>query len=77
MTYSDCGTGRKHYRIQSTVKEIDMDFVVLKKMVVDGSLIELIHNIHCGHYELQIDGIPVFNCNAYAQAEFEFSMEAA
>ena len=54
-----------------------MDFVVLKKMVVDGSLIELIHNIHCGHYELQIDGIPVFNCNAYAQAEFEFSMEAA
>jgi len=53
------------------------DIVILKSMVVDDERIELIHNLHCEHYELQIDGIPVFNCKEYAQAEHEYNMEAA
>ena len=56
---------------------MDLEIKVLKAMRVDGSLIELVHNLHCEHYELQIDGIPVFNCKEYAQAEYEYSMEAA
>jgi hypothetical protein len=50
---------------------------VLKSMMVDDTLIELVHNHHCEHYELQIDGIPVFNCKAYSQANYEYNMEAA
>jgi len=36
-----------------------------------------VHNLHCEHYELQIDGMPVFNCKEYAQAEYEYNMEVA
>ena len=50
---------------------------VLKSMQVGDTLIELVHNHHCEHYELQIDGIPVFNCKHYAQAFYEYSMEVA
>ena len=53
------------------------DFIIIKSMTVDGQHIELINNLHCEHYELQIDGIPVFNCTEYAQAEHEYNMEAA
>ena len=54
-----------------------MDIVVLKSMEVDNDTVELVQNHHCEHYELQINGIPVFNCKEYAQAEHEYSMEAA
>ena len=50
---------------------------VLKSMWIDNTLIELVHNHHCEHYELQIDGIPVFHCKHYSQAIYEYSMEAA
>lgn len=53
------------------------DFVILKSMWVEGTLIELIHNLHCEHYELQIDGIPVFYSNERIHADYEYSMEAA
>ena len=52
-------------------KEIE----VMKSMQVGDKLIELVHNRHCEHYELQIDGIPVFNCKDYLQAEYEYKME--
>ena len=51
------------------------DIIVMKSMEVDGSVIELVNNLHCEHYELQIDGIPVFNCKEYRQAEHEYNME--
>jgi len=50
---------------------------VLKSMRVDDTLIELVHNHHCEHYELQIGGIPVFNCKNYSQANYEYNMEVA
>ena len=36
--------------------------------------IELVNNLHCEVYELQIDGIPVFNCTDYIQAEYEYRL---
>ncbi len=55
-----------------------IDTEVLKSMMLDdNTIIALVHNHHCEHYELQIDGIPVFNCKDYTQAEYEYSMEAA
>ena len=55
----------------------EKDFILLKSTTVDGKLIELVNNLHCEVYELQIDGIPVFNCTNLAQAEYEYSMELA
>jgi hypothetical protein len=53
------------------------DIITLKSMVVDDSLIELVHNLHCEHYELLIDGIPVYNTTQLIHADYEYSMEAA
>lgn len=53
------------------------DFEIIKSMRVDSTLIELVHNLHCEHYELQIDGIPVFYSNELIHADYEYSMEAA
>ena len=50
---------------------------VIKFMKVEDTLIELVHNLHCEHYELQINGVPVFNCKHYSQIEHEYNMEAA
>ena len=53
------------------------DIILLRSMLVDGTLIELVHNLHCEHYELLIDGIPVYNTKQRIHAEYEYSMEAA
>ncbi len=53
------------------------DFIVIKSMTVDDQHIELIHNLHCEHYELQIDGIPVFYSNELIHADYEYDMERA
>ena len=53
------------------------DIILLRAMVVDGSLIELVHNLHCEHYEILIDGIPVYNTTQLIHANYEYSMEAA
>jgi hypothetical protein len=52
-----------------------MDFVVYKSEVAEGRLVELVHNKHCEMYEVQVDGIPVFNCTDYLIAEHEYNME--
>ena len=53
-----------------------MDFVVYKSEEDDtGRVVELVRNRHCEVYEVIVDGIPVFNCNVYKQAEHEYSME--
>ena len=52
-----------------------MDFVVYKSEAAEGRLVELVHNKHCEMYEVQVDGIPVFNCTDYLIAEHEFNME--
>ena len=57
--------------------ESEKDFILLKSTTVDGKLIELVNNLHCEVYELQIDGIPVFNCTDYIQAEYEYRIECA
>ena len=57
--------------------ECVMDYEILKAMWVDGTLVELVHNLHCEHYELVIDGIPVYNTKQRIHAEYEYSMEAA
>lgn len=55
---------------------MDSDFVIIKAEADDnGRLVELVRNLHCEVYEVQIDGIPVFNCKDYEQAEYEFNME--
>tara|TARA_R110002020_G_scaffold36016_3_gene108351 strand:- start:1124 stop:1312 length:189 start_codon:yes stop_codon:yes gene_type:complete len=48
---------------------------VLKSMQVDDTLIEFVHNHHCEHYELQIDGIPVFYSNDMEHVAYEYEME--
>lgn len=55
----------------------EKDFILLKSAIVDGRLIELVNNLHCEVYELQIDGIPVFNCTELSQAVYEYNMEMA
>jgi hypothetical protein len=57
------------------MNDLEREIEVLKSMWVEDMLIELVHNRHCEHYELQIDGIPVFNCKDYLQAEYEYNME--
>ena len=53
-----------------------MDFVVYKSEEDNhGRLVELVHNQHCEVYEIIVDGIPVFNCGEYKQAEHEQNME--
>ena len=53
-----------------------MDFVVYKSESDNaGRLVELVHNKHCEVYEVIVDGIPVFNCDDYKQAEHEYNME--
>ena len=54
-----------------------MDYEILKAMWVDGTLIEMVHNLHCEHYELVIDGIPVFNSKDMIHVDHEYNMEAA
>ena len=55
----------------------EKDFVVIKVGSNQDRLVELIHNLHCEVYEVVVDGIPVFNCAAYIQAEYEYSIECA
>jgi hypothetical protein len=52
-----------------------IDFIVIKQEYCDGTLVELVNNLHCEVYEVQVDGIPVFNCTNYQQAEHEYTME--
>ena len=53
-----------------------MDFVVYKSEADNqGRLVELVRNEHCEVYEVIVDGIPVFNCTDYKQAEHEYNME--
>jgi len=52
-----------------------VDFIVMKQEYCDGILVELVNNLHCEVYEVQVDGIPVFNCTDYGQAEHEYNME--
>jgi hypothetical protein len=53
-----------------------MDFVIYKSEADNqGRLVELVHNKHCEVYEVIVDGIPVFNCTDYKQAEHEYRME--
>jgi hypothetical protein len=53
-----------------------VDFIIMKSETDDtGRLVELVNNLHCGVYEVQVDGIPVFNCSNYGQAEHEYRME--
>ncbi len=52
-----------------------MDFFIIKSAREEGRLIELVGNNHCGHYEVCVDGIPVFNTNELAAAEQEYNME--
>ena len=51
------------------------DFNILKSMWVEGTLIEMVHSLHCEHYELQIDGIPVFYSNDMEHVAYEYEME--
>ena len=53
----------------------EKDFVVMKTETTAERVVELVHNLHCEVYEVVIDGIPVFNCKSYEQANHEFSME--
>ena len=53
------------------------DIIILKSMRVDDSLIQMIQNLHCELYELQIDGIPVFYSNDMEHVAYEYDMEAA
>lgn len=53
------------------------DIIILKSMRVDDSLIQMIQNLHCEHYELQIDGIPVFYSNDMEHVAYEYDMEQA
>jgi len=53
-----------------------VDFIIMKSETDDtGRLVELVNNLHCEVYEVQVDGIPVFNCSNYEQAEHEYTME--
>ena len=53
-----------------------MDFVIYKAEADNqGRLVELVHNKHCEVYEVQVDGIPVFNSTDYEQANHEYDME--
>ena len=53
------------------MKGNDMDFVIYKSEADNlGRLVE-----HCEVYEVIVDGIPVFNCTDYKQAEHEYNME--
>jgi hypothetical protein len=53
-----------------------MDFVIYKSETDDsGRLVELVHNKHCEVYEVQVDGIPVYNSVSYGNAEHEYTME--
>jgi hypothetical protein len=53
-----------------------VDFIVMKSEQDEtGRLVELVNNLHCEVYEVQVDGIPVFNCANYEQAEHEYKME--
>jgi hypothetical protein len=52
-----------------------MDFFIIQSAEVEGRLIELVGNNHCEHYELCIDGIPVFNTKELAAAQHEYNME--
>jgi hypothetical protein len=52
-----------------------IDFIVMKTEYLDGILVELVNNLHCEVYEIQVDGMPVFNCTNYQQAEHEYNME--
>ena len=54
-----------------------VDFVMMKSEMVQDTLVELIHNLHCEHYEVAIDGIPVFYSADYQAAEHEYNMELA
>ena len=57
-------------------EEQKMDFVIYKSEADDnGRLVELVRNRHCEVYEVIVDGIPVFNCEDYGQAEHEYNME--
>tara|TARA_R110000824_G_scaffold59926_1_gene160530 strand:- start:172 stop:357 length:186 start_codon:yes stop_codon:yes gene_type:complete len=58
-------------------KQTTMDYQILKSMRVDDTLIELVHNVHCEHYELVIDGIPVFNSKEMIHVDHEYQMEVA
>ena len=71
------GTPERSYHINlADWKGNQMDFVVYKKEEDDeGRVVELVRNRHCEVYEVIVDGIPVFNCNDYRQAEHEYSME--
>ena len=51
------------------------DFIVVKKEYKEGILVELVNNLHCEVYEVVVDGLPVFNCTNYQQAEHEYNME--
>ena len=53
------------------------DIIILKSMRVDNSLIQMIQNLHCEHYELQIDGTPVFYSNDMQHVAYEYEMEQA
>ena len=58
------------------MKGNDMDFVIYKSESDNqGRLVELVRNEHCEVYEVIVDGIPVFNCTDYKQAEHEYNME--
>ena len=52
-----------------------IDFIVMKQEYCCGILVELVNNLHCEVYEIQVDGVPVFNCTNYQQAEHEYNME--
>jgi hypothetical protein len=52
-----------------------VDFIVMKKEDQEGKLIELVNNLHCEVYEVVVDGMTVFNCTNYQQAEHEYNME--
>lgn len=51
------------------------DIILMQSQHADGKLVELINNLHCEVYEVTVDGIPVFNCTDYQQAEHEYNME--
>ena len=55
----------------------EKDFVVIKVESNAGRLVELVHNLHCEVYEVVVDGLPVFNCTNYIQAEYEYRIECA
>ena len=46
----------------------DGDFIIMKQSATPERLVELVHNLHCEVYEVVVDGIPVFNCKSYEQA---------